>query len=291
MSALQPAVAAFVRLQVEALGPYDFVSLGTPRPPLAAAQIVRTEGDTFEVRLPLQDGAQPIDVALRPKLVEAGFRSADPADGAQPWMRTASGVDDAVSTAVALLTDVLGGSVDTTLDVLHGSLLALHEAEQRLVELRARLEPMLAGLLGGAPPVDTDGDYVFQVGPVRVIVVPRAIPGALAVVRVVTITNTDVKIDADLGLFLARLNFGLMFGRFALDVEHRAIWFDETLLGDDLSETQLRFTVEMVARTAAEWRPRLQQMFGGAVDDATAPADAGSEPAGARPKPGAGGYL
>jgi hypothetical protein len=230
-------------------------------------------------------------VAIQPKLVAAGFGSTDPTDGTRPWLRTVTGVDEALAAAVGLLTDVLGGSVDTTLDVLHGSVLALHEAEQRLADLRGRLEPMLAGLLGGAPPVDADGDYVFQVGPVRIIVVPRAIPGALAVVRVVTITNTEVKIDADLGLFLARLNFGLMFGRFALDVEHRSIWFDETLLGDDLSETQLRFTVEMVARTAAEWRPRLQQMFGGLVDDATAPAADGVDVAGSRPKPGAGGYL
>ena len=143
MTALQPAVEAFVRLQLEALGPYDFVSLGTPRPPFVAAQVVRTEGDAFEVRLPLQDGAQPIDVALRPKLSDAGFRSGDPADGTQPWVRAATGVDEALAVAVVLLTDVLGGSVDTTLDVLHGSILAVHEAEQRLIELRGRLEPML----------------------------------------------------------------------------------------------------------------------------------------------------
>ena len=139
--------------------------------------------------------------------------------------------------------------------------------------------------------IDADGDYVFGVGAVRIIVVARSIPGAPAIVRVVTITNTDVKIDGDLGLFLARLNFGLMFGRFALDVEHRAIWFDETLLGEDLSETQLRFTVEMVARTAAEWRQRLQQMVGGNIDDAGASVEAPGNGAQARPKPGAGGYL
>ena len=54
-----------------------------------------------------------------------------------------------------------------------------------------------------------------------------------------------------------------MFGRFALDAEHAAIWFDETLLGDQLSDETLHATVGIVASTADEWDDRLKQMFGG----------------------------
>ena len=54
-----------------------------------------------------------------------------------------------------------------------------------------------------------------------------------------------------------------MFGRFALDVERSAIWFDETLLGEEFREEELRFAIRMLASTADEWDDRLKQMFGG----------------------------
>jgi hypothetical protein len=107
------------------------------------------------------------------------------------------------------------------------------------------------------------------------------------VVRVFAITNVGVPVTPELGLFLARLNFGLMFGRFALDVERQAIWVDETLLGDHFTDEELRFTIDVVAKTADEWDDRLKQMFGGATYQ---------EAAGRRPdadglaKPGQGGY-
>ena len=56
-----------------------------------------------------------------------------------------------------------------------------------------------------------------------------------------------------------------MFGRFALDTEHRSIWFDESLLGDQINADILRFTIKVVAATADEWDDRLKQMFGGAT--------------------------
>jgi hypothetical protein len=96
-------------------------------------------------------------------------------------------------------------------------------------------------------------------------VAPRAAPGGQIVVRVFAITNVGVNVAPDLGLFLAGLNFGLMFGRFALDAEHHAIWFDETLLGEQFREEELRFAIRMVASTADGWDDRLKQMFGGAT--------------------------
>jgi hypothetical protein len=90
-------------------------------------------------------------------------------------------------------------------------------------------------------------------------------PGGPVIVRIFAITNVGVPVTPELGLFLARLNFGLMFGRFALDAEHHSIWFDETLLGDQFSDEELRFTIDVVASTADQWDDRLKQMFGGAT--------------------------
>ena len=98
---------------------------------------------------------------------------------------------------------------------------------------------------------------------VQVTVAPRALPLGPAIVRVFAVTNVQVPPVPELGLFLARLNFSMMFGRFSLDTEHNAIWFDETLLGEHFSSEELRFAVSVVSRTADEWDDRLKQMFGG----------------------------
>jgi hypothetical protein len=139
------------------------------------------------------------------------------------------------------------------------------------------------------PEQDEDGDYLLPIGDVRVTVAPRVAPGGPVIVRVFAITNVGVTVAPELGLFLARLNFRLMFGRFALDAEHAAIWFDETLLGDQLSDEALRFTVGIVVSTADEWHNRLQQMFGGATYQQVLQGNAthGTPPI----KPGSGGYL
>jgi len=130
---------------------------------------------------------------------------------------------------------------------------------------------------------------VLPIRDVHVVVAPRVAPGGPVIVRVFAITNVGVAVTPDLGLFLARLNFGLMFGRFALDAEHHSIWFDETLLGDQFSDEELRFTIQVVASTADHWDDRLKQMFGGVTYQEVL---AGRASHVAPPvKPGQGGYL
>jgi hypothetical protein len=124
---------------------------------------------------------------------------------------------------------------------------------------------------------------------VQVCVAPRVAPGGPAVARVFAITNVGVSVTPELGLFLARLNFGLMFGRFALDTEHPSIWFDETLLGDQFSDEELRFTIKVVATTADHWDDRLKQMFGGATHQEVLTGQVGLKTPPV--KPGQGGYL
>jgi hypothetical protein len=137
--------------------------------------------------------------------------------------------------------------------------------------------------------LDEDGDYLLPMGDMQVYVAPRVMPHAPVILRVFAITNLGVTIGPDLGLFLARLNFGLTFGRFALDIEHQSIWFDETLLGEQTTDEELRFTIEVVAQTANEWAPKLRDMFGGSLPaDARTRHDTTLESAA---KPGSGGYL
>jgi hypothetical protein len=126
---------------------------------------------------------------------------------------------------------------------------------------------------------------------VHVMVSPRAAVDGQIVVRVFAICNVGITVTPELGLFLARLNFGLMFGRFSLDAEHRAIWFDEMLLGEEFREEELRFAIRMVAETADAWDDRFKQMFGGATYQEVL-AGRTSEPAPtSKPGQGVGQYL
>jgi hypothetical protein len=188
-----------------------------------------------------------------------------------------------------VLSEVFGEKPDAAFDLAHGSHRAEHEARQRLAETRKRVEKALTEMYGRRPEQDDDGDYWVPIEDVRVVVAPRAAPGGPSVVRVFTITNVGVSVTPELGLFLARLNFGMMFGRFALDAEHRSIWFDETLLGDQFRDEELRFTIQVVASTADQWDDRLKQMFGGATYQEVLTGRAGQEPP--PTKPGQGGYL
>jgi type III secretion system-like peptide-binding chaperone len=146
-------------------------------------------------------------------------------------------------------------------------------------------------LLGRSPTRDDDGDYVLPIDDVHVVVAPRAAMDGQIVVRVFSICNVGVNVTPDLGLFLARLNFGLMFGRFALDAEHRSIWFDETLLGEEFRDDELRFTIRLVASTADSWDDRFKQMFGGATHQEVLAGLASEPRPPIKPGQGSGQYL
>ena len=188
-----------------------------------------------------------------------------------------------------LLGEVFGEKPEVSLDVAHGSHKAEHDAQLRLGAARERIERVMTGMAGRRPEQDADGDYVVPASDVHVMVAPRVAAGGPVVVRVFAITNVGVSVTPELGLFLARLNFGLMFGRFALDAEHRSIWFDETLLGDQFSDEELRFAIQVVSSTADDWDDRLKQMFGGATYQEVLTSGANHELP--RVKPGEGGYL
>ncbi|MBW2269313.1 MAG: YbjN domain-containing protein [Deltaproteobacteria bacterium] len=281
---------AFLEPEVEMLESFDFVAAVPGGNPLHAVEAVRRQDGALEVRMPGRPMPLPaLPSEVRSKLRDRGFASEDPADQTKPWTREVHDAAEAVEMLQELLTGILGEKPDATLNVVHGN----HEAEylmrEKLAETRRIVEATLTDMLEGPVERDDDGDYVVPVGNVHVMVSPRPIVDGNIVVRVFSITNVGVTVSPELGLFLARLNFGLMFGRFALDTDNGAVWFDESLLGGQLSDELLRFTVKVVATTADEWDDRLKQMFGGATyQDVLKKRATGTVPT---TKPGQGGYL
>ena len=252
--------------EVEALEPFDFVAASPSARPLHLVEVTRGEDGRLEVRIPGRPPLLPeLPVPVRSALRERGFASADAADPTRPWVREVSDAAAAVELVQRLLTEVFAEKPDAALDVAHGSHKAEHQARQKLAAARERVEKVVQAVAGRRVEQDKDGDYVLPLRDVQVVVAPRVAPGGPVVVRIFAITNVGVAVTPELGLFLARLNFGLMFGRFALDAEHHSIWFDETLLGDQFSDEELRFTIDVVASTADQWDDRLKQMFGGAT--------------------------
>ena len=283
-------VTRYLESEVEALEPFAAVAMGPAGSPLNFVEVMRRADSRLEVRVPGRiPGAPALPVRARSLLHERGFASADPANPSEPWSCEATDGAAAVALARRVLTEVFAEKPDVALDVIHASHRAEHEARQKLAEMRERIERILTAMNERRPEQDDDGDYLIKVGAMQVGVAPRVAPGGPAVARVFAITNAGVTVTPELGLFLARLNFGLMFGRFALDIERRAIWFDETLLGDQFTDEELRFTIQVVASTAEPWSERLKQMFGGAAHAEVLAGRPGVETP--RIKPGQGGYL
>lgn len=286
-----PAAArAYLLAEVEALEALDFVLARPAGSPLHVVEVMRNEENGLEVQIPGRPSAVPeLTPHARDVFAQAGFASEDPANPNLPWVCKVPDATAAVDLLQRMLRDAFEEKLDVAIDVAHGSHRPEQEARQKLVAVRERIERIATEMQGQRPPQDGDGDYILALGNVRVIIAPRAIPGGPLVVRVFSITNAGVKVVPELGLFLARLNFGLTFGRFALDSEHNAIWFDETLIGDQFSDDDLRFTIRVVASTADDWDDRLKQMFGGATYQEMLAGQSDQKPPPI--KPGQGGYL
>ena len=284
----------FLAGQIATLAPLDFVLVAVPAPPFDAVQVLREEDGSLAVELPPRHESQPYTPEQVTALARLGL--AMPSSVAPEGYRSAiAPASDAAAAALVddVLVQVLGVSSATPVDVRHGSAREHRLAERKIAEMRTNIEPVLASILGKPAERDGDGDYVVDLGHVRVFVAPRALPGRPPpIIRIFTITNAGVEQKPELGLFLAHLNFTLMFGRFSLDAANASIWFDETLLGDHVTPEELRFTVEMVAGTANEWDQKIAEMFGGQTRAAVVAAgDGEAAPVTPNSKPGAGGYL
>jgi hypothetical protein len=158
-------------------------------------------------------------------------------------------------------------------------------AENDLGATRARVEQVLTAMFGQVNELE-DGGYAVDAGSVRVFVVPRLVEGSV-LVRVFSITNLDVPLDGDLPAFLLGLNFSMGVGRFSVDANHRAVWFDHVLGVDELADAVLARTVAVVAQTADRFDDEIKTRYGGRTFR-----EEGSPVEAAKLEPGmAGGYL
>ncbi len=286
---LPAATSAFLLAQAAALEPLEFLLVGAPGRPDGIVEVSRLVDGAWVTRVPGRPPTDPLPVAERTKLVEAGFRSTEAADPSRPWDHPAEDAEAAVGCAVAVLRDVFAVDVGGAIDIGHGSHRQRHEAEQQLAAVRSLLEPVLVEALGHPPEHDADGDWFYPYGSAQVVVAPRALPGAPAVVRVFAVTNIGVNVSPELAMFLANLNVQLLFGRWGLDAMHRAVWVDETLLAQDLTPAAFRFALDTVAKLADQFDSQIGQMFGGATFVEARQRQSGEEMKAM--KPGAGGYL
>jgi hypothetical protein len=281
-------LAGFLSHQVEGLGELDFVVLIPLHAPHDAIEVSRLEGGRYAVRVPPRPPERPLSMAVREQLDRRGFPVVDVAValGEKVLERSA----EAAAAAATAVRDIFGHAESEPFDIRHGSRRPEREAARKLQELRQRIEPVITEFLGRPAVVDADGDYLVPHHGLTIVVAPRASPGGIALVRVATMTNLGITPAPEVGTLLANLNFGMALGRFALDTEHQAIWFDDTLLGDDLSPSSLKLTIEVVAHTAGDWVNRFRQLFGG-VTQVQASAEGRIGGAAKQPKPGEGGYL
>jgi hypothetical protein len=112
--------------------------------------------------------------------------------------------------------------------------------------------------------IDMEQDFLLEFTEgVRVYVMPRELPDARTVVKVESLTNKDMRIDGDLGIFLSEANGKLLFGKLALYPERKEVRFETALLGDFLNQAELELAVAMVAIGANEYDDRIKEKWGG----------------------------
>lgn len=71
------------------------------------------------------------------------------------------------------------------------------------------------------------------------------------------------KVTPELTRFLAEKNFELLFGKFSLDTNGKAIWYEHVLLGDFLDAETLFVAVAAVALTADQYDEEIAKMAQG----------------------------
>jgi hypothetical protein len=71
------------------------------------------------------------------------------------------------------------------------------------------------------------------------------------------------QVTPELTRFLAEKNYQLLFGKFSLDTENNAVWYEHVLLGDFLDAEELFVALVAIALTADEHDEQVAEMAGG----------------------------
>lgn len=133
---------------------------------------------------------------------------------------------------------------------------------ENVTAVREVIENKLTEMVEGYV-ADEHGNYVVGVASARAWIMPAWLPNGASVVRVFAITNLDVPVTAELTSFLLDKNLEFVFGSFALDVGHGAIWFNHNLLGDHMNPEELEAAISAVVQTADRFDDEIKARFGG----------------------------
>jgi len=111
---------------------------------------------------------------------------------------------------------------------------------------------------------DAQEDLVlpFEQG-VQVFVMPRELPDGRTVVKVEALCVKGMRIDGDLGIFLAEANSKILFGKLALYPERQEVHVEHALLGDYLNQAELELAVQLVAYSTNEYDDKIKATWGG----------------------------
>src|SRR4030067_957262 len=92
---------------------------------------------------------------------------------------------------------------------------------------------------------------------------PRELPDGRTIVKVEALCAKGMRIDGDLGIFIAEENGKMLFGKLALYPERQEVHFEHSLLGDYLNQAELELAILMVAVSTNEYDDRIKEKWGG----------------------------
>ena len=111
--------------------------------------------------------------------------------------------------------------------------------------------------------VKPNGNLWIRQGSTVVVVDPRPWNERTLVKLMAPVALEISKITPELTRFLAEKNHQLLFGKFSLDTEGKAVWYEHVLLGDDLDAEELFVAVAAIALTADEYDEQVAKMARG----------------------------
>jgi hypothetical protein len=111
--------------------------------------------------------------------------------------------------------------------------------------------------------VDDAGDFMIPYGATVTWLRPIPWKEGRTLLRVWSISNVDMRCDAELTHFLVSTNARLAFGGLHLDEQRPSVILAQSLLGEYLNRAELQVAVAAVAGGADRFGPEIKRRFGG----------------------------
>lgn len=111
---------------------------------------------------------------------------------------------------------------------------------------------------------DSEDDFILGFeGGVQVVVMARELPTGNTVIKIQTLCVKGMRIDGDLGIFIAEENGKLAFGKLSLFPDRQEVRYEHILLGDYLNQAELELAVTLAAISTSQYDDRIKEKWGG----------------------------